>query len=179
MGNAAESVSAQPPPPSSRPAPGFQAADRSQVRKGGGGGLDLGRRGLGAWGLRGSKAACRGGPAQARPAQARELALNLCAMTAPHSQLAEPTPHIPAPRGQGSSSLSPRLSPPPAESTQPPCRTRKWEYPPASRPLDLACSEARGDPPHPATNRPLTLAPLPTVSTWRVSVDARLSLHRL
>ena len=85
-------MSAQPPPPSSRPAPGFQAAGRSQARKGGGGGSDLGRRGLGAWGLGGSKAACRGGPARVQPAQARELALDPCARMAPHSWLAEPTP---------------------------------------------------------------------------------------
>lgn len=140
-------MSAQPPPPSSRPALGFQAAGRSQARKGGGGGSDLGRRGLGAWGLAGSKAACRGGPVRVQPAQARELALNPCARIAPHSRLAEPTPHIPAPRGPGNSSLMPCLPPPPAESTQPPCRTRKCEYPPASSPLDLVCSEARGGPP--------------------------------
>lgn len=87
-----------------------------------------------------------------QPAQARELALDPCARMAPHSWLAEPTPHIPAPQDPGNSSLTPCLPPPPAESTQPPCRTRKCEYPASFKTPGPRVLRGQRRPPLPAKN---------------------------
>lgn len=154
LGNALERLAASPRPSSF---PARLPRPRPEPGQGGGRvGSDLGRGGLvGAGAVEETRqpdeeAPCAAGPTQgqSRPSGMSTLGPSQPSSTRPHPPAQRP----PAPRPGLLLSLS--WSPPlPAETTHPPCRTRKCEYPPRTVPPGpQPCSEARGA----AERKPLT-----------------------